>query len=795
MEELVVSESLDNNLSHGNKELVKSDNEIECTQNEVFEIPSPQPHSGAAARIPFSNKMIRMDTVAFEGTMERPRSFSDASHSSALRQSVLKKLQGRLIPEHKTAMKVFVRRESKVVKSHDDNDRDIASDAEFGFHAEPRKESGGFTSVDNLLDNKPGLKDFTSSQQQSQNYRQYLNKQLKLFHQCHGKTVHDDMDDEAERLVVRKEEPKKGISRRRSSTSSVNEQNEEANAGASEFEHSRSRNAVGIKVRRGRSSVSDLPVRSSGLVYKHFDPQFRAQLLRKELEKLRKMRHVRRNSESVRQRFESILRLKSTSDLHVRFADEFEDIAKTETPAISDEPMNSKPQLRHTNSADLYAGRFDNQKQSDSSTSRPEVFSHSGPSGLDSREQLQEGYRSVDLLTRSNSRRVNTERGQTQYRSRSAAAIERNRQEQNSQDWNKLGSSQSGHLSKSVTNLRRKQDTIRKFNYSSVELQREHVRGKYQKEKVNRVESLSPDDTSINLERELLIAQERLQMLRGVQRDGKAVSDNRSDEEKYAALSRSKIVHSKSSSLDSQELQANGGRLAGNVSKERVTLSRPDTKGGQRVKQTAYVKPHLKTDHETGGARVDSDDLFNKFPEQSVTMYKNKAQTDLSDLDRKFTKGATSVTSKVPNISNKDSKHLQKPNDQRDVNRKPNFDTNSAVPKKSVGSTIPKTRHVETKKYSHDLKANHIDTLKAQGGPKTSHVETVKAKNEQVSSHIDRLDSKGESVQRKTGQNSGMLSEGGGNQKVVLRQCIVGSDVVFGLVAVQDLEKKVGYSL
>ena len=84
--------------------------------------------------------------------------------------------------------------------------------------------------------------------------------------------------------------------------------------------------------------------------------------------------------------------------------------------------------------------------------------------------------------------------------------------------------------------VKRKQDTIRKFNYDSFAQVREKIRLNYQK-KPERSDSYSPlynvtttVDTAVS---------------------DNSLSDNRSDEEKYAALSRSKILHSKSSSLDS----------------------------------------------------------------------------------------------------------------------------------------------------------------------------------------------------------------------------------------------------
>lgn len=99
---------------------------------------------------------------------------------------------------------------------------------------------------------------------------------------------------------------------------------------------------------------------------------------------------------------------------------------------------------------------------------------------------------------------------------------------------------------RAAPHIKRKQDTIRKFNYDSFAQLREKIRTDYQR-KPDRKDSDSPQyiatadvDTFGNVAK-----------LNRKASDAASMGDNRSDEEKFAALSRSKIVHTKSSSLDS----------------------------------------------------------------------------------------------------------------------------------------------------------------------------------------------------------------------------------------------------
>ena len=101
---------------------------------------------------------------------------------------------------------------------------------------------------------------------------------------------------------------------------------------------------------------------------------------------------------------------------------------------------------------------------------------------------------------------------------------------------------------KSATQIKRKQDTIRKFNYDSIAQVLEKVKSNYQR-KPDRNDSESPEYVDIPVPKTVVLDK---QLLAEVSDDGASLGDNRSDEEKYAALSRSKILHNKSSSLDSQ---------------------------------------------------------------------------------------------------------------------------------------------------------------------------------------------------------------------------------------------------
>ena len=890
------NKKLDNNLSQSGSEH-KGTNELEETNeatdalesvsDDVFDIPTGTKVRNSIVGIPLSNKMNRMNQLTMEGPMDRPRSFSDASLSSRSRQGVLIKLHRKLMTDYKTPMKVFVKRESRVLDSMDEfkerTDAGVSSDAEFGFYSEPYRNPETYGSADNLLDNKASDTGAPAKPVLPQNYRKYLNEQLKHFHQHHGKNMH--LDDHE--IPAVKPNPKTESVDRFDTHVDVPRTRDDAFSGP-EKESDRK---LGTKLRRGRSSVSDLPMRSSGPVYKHFDAQFQSQLLRKELEKLRKMKHVRKNSETMKHKFESILRPKSTGDLHVRFADEVEEIEHIETPTESKVKPASRHPFIHSNSADFYTsktGSLQRQKyyERSKSVAKPEAVPQSGASnryGMDSvRRNSIIGTVMYEPRTMSSSRSQNQDqskyavdhkdnvlkdgargsiahesrssasgKGLGQYRSRSATVLQRSRESERrrGQYLGTLGSSHDSEMSRSMSNLRRQNETIRKYNYGSVEQQREHVRERFQKEKMTRVESLSPDDASINLERELQVAKERLMMLRGEQKEtgnGKSVSDNRSDEEKYAALSRGMVVHNKSSSLDSKESDAKSGKLLDRMKYDRMRLTIPDSRletrdsnqsahqTAQRIRKTAYVKPHVNTsvNVDVNKSRVGSDNILKrepeyerKGPEMYVDVYKTQRQSDLVVVDgRKLTKGAINVSHDVPNIqSYKDTRSLQTGvQDQRgDRTMNPNPNYHISVPNRSLDSNINSSSSkgnvdalkfmVQSKKglerCKHVLKSKRtVDGSKSSAQNQGIAVDTGKlsfeSKGSAESSKLIALNKgnvdtiKAVTKPDKPDQDEKISNPDGNNQntgKVVLRQCRVGADVVFGLVAVQDPQTKVGH--
>lgn len=772
MEVYAVDESKlsDNNLSQIDNELEASVHTTGASADEVFESTSTPDSKNTATGIPLRHKVIRMDHMTFGGPMERPRSFSDASLSSSTRQGILKRLHGKLMPDYKTTMKVFVKRETKVLPSRNDvNDKldnPLGLDAEFGFHAEHYRDSGAYSSVDNLLDSKAVTVDRDAPPKPllPQNYRKHLNEQLKLFHQHHGKTINFDDDEILDAPQNLKAAYFDKLERR-----------------DNDYNVQQSGKKGGTQLRRGRSSVSDLPVRSTGPVYKHFDAQFQSQLLKKELEKLRKMKHVRKNSETMKQKFGSVQRPKSTGDLHVRFADEVEEIGKIETPKDTKAP--SQPPLVHPKSTDNYSSSTLKQKYFDKSKSIDSAgaFPPSGASVKNNSENVPKDTNAVGTV--GHEPRSAT-KGFGQYRSRSATALQRRREgdQRGGKDWDTVESSQGSQLSKSVSNLRRKHDTIRKYNYGLVEQKREHVRERFMKEKKNRVESLSPDDASINLEREMQVAQERLMMLQGNQKDGKTVSDNRSDEEKYAALSRSRIVHSKSSSLDSKEVEEKSNQVLDKMKHDRMRLTFQDSnQSAQKLRKTAYVKPHVNTSVDINKGRLVYDDFQRKVPDTYSDVYKGQRQTDLVDVDRKYTKGVTSAPKDVPNVSNyKDDRNVQIGYKDQRTDRSQNPKYTSAVPTKLGDNILQNKGNIDTNKMMVQNRENV----------------TVGKQISQDSGIAERHKTKSEQMQKKPSQDhGGVLKQEVNSQtgKVVLRQCRVGSDVVFGLVAVQEPQKKVGY--
>ena len=122
-------------------------------------------------------------------------------------------------------------------------------------------------------------------------------------------------------------------------------------------------------------------------------------------------------------------------------------------------------------------------------------------------------------------------------------------------------------LSRSITHLKRKQDTIRKFNYDTLAQAREKIRISYER-KPDRQDSESPLYTPSGQD-----VDDDQHLFPEASDSGASVGDNRSDEEKYAALSRSKILHSKSSSLDSHLKSNTNHRLHQKVVRPSVKLA------------------------------------------------------------------------------------------------------------------------------------------------------------------------------------------------------------------------------
>ncbi|XP_052809165.1 uncharacterized protein LOC128237607 isoform X2 [Mya arenaria] len=612
---------------------------------------------------------------------QRPRSFSDVSAGSG-RYTFLRKLQGQT-DKPKTSMKVFVRRESKTITGqsakHDDT--------EFGFHPYQHgiyKQANAISlSVNNIADAetqvpppKPRLPD---------NYRRYLDQQLKQFHQVHSKSL----DSGSEEGKVEHAQQK---------YVNVQSVNPEEKRESIAVEHQR--------VSRPRASVSELPIRTTSGVYKHFDAKFQSELLKKELEKLRTYKHVRKNSETMKQKFESIFRQKSTSDLHVRFVDEMDDqqVGTKDKDIVSDKTGKHTFKQAHSLDSAVIGNRtFPNDI----------AYNQGGSTGT---IQGQSCSYTTDVVRDGRSR--TSERGQELGRSKSATALNRQRDEDASHLRDKKGS----QLSKSASNLRRNPDTIRRYNAGTHEQIRINVRQKYEADRHNRVESTIPDDPALNLEQELGKGREKLER-RASARDHKPVSDNRSDEEKYAALSRNRTLYSKSGPRRRERPLVNKD--------ERMKLTFRDRAIAQSARKLAYVKPNIVVNgSESAQSKLGAD----------VHSHTNiDIQNDLHRSRNTHTKGAIYESKSVPNISSKDQ------NKQADQRTDP---PSEKVIKHSNLHSVPKKVTInEGDKIAMDAKSNQ--TL-----------------------DLDKI---------VIDARSKLCGRSG---DIVLKQCRVGSDVVFGLVGV-----------
>ena len=189
---------------------------------------------------------------------------------------------------------------------------------------------------------------------------------------------------------------------------------------------------------------------------------------------------------------------------------------------------------------------------------------------------------------------------------------------------------------KPALHIKRKKDTIRKFNYDLIAQAREKVKLNYQR-KPERNESDSPlyiDTPERDSDAVDSILDTRV----------REVGDNRSDEEKYAALSRSKILHSKSSSLDSH-LDA--------------------TKKVDKNKSSAHpiAKPTSSsslTDYRTRPIERSTDNISSSTDSLEVYLSENKGvkhetfNTDIPTLPKKELKaGKAKIASKDENLTGK----------------------------------------------------------------------------------------------------------------------------------------------
>lgn len=684
-DEKQIAENKGTNLSQSNDKHV----EVEDVFIDVFE---DEAKKKSRHSFPPSDKMMTM-ADGFDDTFQRPRSFSDASVSSG--RHGFKTVKNVFHLRGMTSMKVFVRRESQVISKTDGQGKSaVAEGVPTGSHGHRfealSKSSERVLSLDNIADKPSAKQSAPPKPRLPSNYRQYLNEQLKHYKEASDKQgnsggnlqeSHSKTDNMHSRNVERLDKSKDINHGDKSRSQDILSEN-------------RMKPPAG-NLRRGRSSVSELSLRPNSVIYRHFDQQLQSQLLKKELDNLRVSKNVRRKSETMRQWLENESRRKSVGDLHVRFADEV--ISKEGKGDLDRDTFRSKTLPRQSKSLDLIVSQ---NKPGDKNSDRPSAIAYpqSGNGGSMQPKDNIAGRLNAKPVEDKNitheSRSLTLTRDQG--RSKSATALGRSREfSRQESDWKPLEASQKTQLSRSATNLRRKQNTITKFNYSAVEQKRENVRTRYQQsDKKDRIESFSPGLDDIDKPAETKEAEgnsvQKADLRVGTGnkvsadlRDNKTIGDNRSDEEKYAALSQSKILHSKSSSWDTQS------------------------------KYNSLIKKHEETK------------LDNRRQAKPGTSYKSGANV-----------------SERMNLTFRSDKNAQRLNNIG-----------------AQGVNKPKDKDLRSKK-STDNNLSYSDS------------ECVVSKGARSAHNVPNV-----------GSGTIPTSQQG---KIVLRQCRIGSDVVFGLVAVQD---------
>lgn len=647
-EEKRIGEENGNDLSQSKEHV-----EIKGLFSEVFEEEACKEKSRHS--FPPSDKMMTMEE-GFNDSFQRPRSFSDASLSSG--RHAFKTVKDIFHVNGKKSMKVFVRRESQVMTGNEGEKRSAAVDDMVyggrgsGFELASNS-AERVLSLDNITEKAIGNKSAPPKPRLPVNYRQYLNEQLKLYHETNDKRrvssgnlqeSHLKSDNVQSKSVDRLDKYRDSYQSDKSmSLDTGNESRVKPRASS---------------LRRGRSSVSELPLRPNSVIYRHFDQQFQSELLKKELDTLRISRNVRKKSETMRQWLENGSRPKSTGDLHVRFADELVNKQSKNDSGSVTIKQGTQTLPRQSISLDLIKYQYKTGERTNIHAYPPSGFADR--TGINNSQRLNETSGGINGRTHE-SRSLAPSRGQGQIRSKSATALGRNRDDsRHESEWKPLEQTQKTQLSRSATNLRRKQNTITKFNYSSVEQKRENVKTRFQQsDKKNRIESISPglDDldqparTGIdgnNSQKPDLRSGDRKS---ADLRDVKPVGDNRSDEEKYAALSRSKIVHSKSFSWDNQA-------KLNSKTKEEVSESKADKKvlqsPGLSHKSGANDSERMKLTFGSDSNAQRSSNIGAK----SVDKLKDKDSRSRKEVDKELpysdseyivNKGAKSVPN-VPNV-------------------------------------------------------------------------------------------------------------------------------------------------
>ena len=621
----------------------------------------------------------------------RPRSFSDASLSSPTRRQP--EISRRNL-DKKKAVKVIICRESKVVKEPDrgrtgNQDRNTESDKARPLLSRSKSAHGrtNFSSLSEEDDDRPPPKPKLPESYRPYYFLQQVEKlkpvttQSAIQQGFHEDESHyfrsavpytEKQFDETETSIKKlhtSEVPKDRKQRTvyesdtKDATTSVDK---EAGPKKNEVHSSKSgdTSGKGKKIFRSDSRIAS---------YRSFDAQLRADALKKELDTLRSSEHVRQRLSSSEQndvlqpkidltnlRKPAIdrhsLKLGANDNAHnvtglksSTYHESSKEKHGAQAPTKEDK-TDTKGSFRRA----FLPSRAHKETTSGKTSDTPNQRWENLVKKIDEKRKQDKEQLTSSTLQRRDSRsksessliRKTLDSSAVPKSSRTDLVSNKTKEKQSNPRVLKLSKSVSHLITKQDDNLpaikpalhiKRKKDTIRKFNYDLIAQAREKVKLNYRR-KPERNDSDSPlyMDTPERKDNDAVDS-----ILHTHVRE---VGDNRSDEEKYAALSRSKILHSKSSSLDSH-LDA--------------------TKKDDKNKSSGHpiAKPTSSsslTDYRTRPIERSTDNISSSTDSLEVYLSENKGvkhetfNTDIPTLPKKeLISGKAKIASKDENLTGK----------------------------------------------------------------------------------------------------------------------------------------------